>query len=336
METLVNPRDPFILLYCALARFVFKSLPFSVLLAFSNLKGAYKYAFYRTLRRDVLHNVHRAFGDKRSQKELLRLTRSIIQSVQVWNLCNYMHEKLSLEEIERRFPLLGLENLDEALKQEKGVILLSGHLGPHFITRRILREKGYPVRAVRFRSASKRSAAAPVSRTASRVGELIERKLRIHRYEEPDEARFDVGFNARPLSKFLNKNGILFSMGDGMQSLTYMKVKFLNNTVPFSLGPMSLARATGARVLPVIVTGRMGSRDFKTRIGRPLQLQVTADREEDVRCNTLQFVRCLESQIVEFPYSWRNWLVRNYFERINEYFAVEKDRHARVLGLGRA
>jgi len=334
MQLLFYLKDLYHLLYYSVIRFVFNVTPFSLFIRYANLKGTYKYLLYSTFRKDVYDNVYQAFGDQKSKAELLRLTKSIIQGVQVWNICNYFQAKLSDAEIEGYFPVDGLENLEEALKSGKGVILLSGHLGPHFITRYILRKKGYQLKGVRFRNVS--GVHSTKMETNSWFGKRIVEKLKIQRYTEPPDFYFKVEFNSRPLLKHLNGNSILFTMGDGMQSLTHIDTKFLNNTVPFSLGAMSLARVSGATVLPVIVSGKAGSKNFSTSIGKPLELQTTEDRQEDIRQNTLKFVCCLEEQILTYPSNWRHWVVRQYFTRINEFFLKEKNRHSKVLGLGRS
>ncbi|MFQ5706819.1 MAG: lysophospholipid acyltransferase family protein [bacterium] len=323
-------KDFFQLIYLSLVRQAFKAMPFSLGILAAKGKGLYKYFFDRSLRGIVLNNVYQAFADVKSRKELLKLTQSILKTAQVCAFCAYFHEKLSDRQIENRFPVRGLENLDNALQKGKGVILFSGHLGPHFIARYLLRQKGYQVRGLRFKGAEDNGSNM---RNASRLRARVE-KLKIKRYVEPPECYFQVDFNARPVFKFLKQNGILINMGDGVHSLTYKKMDFLNNSIPFSLGTMSLARSTGATVLPVYLQGTPGNKDFETRIGEPFALQVTEDRQADIEENTLIYVRCLEKQITEYPHNWRNWMYRDYFTRLEDFVSQETDKHSKVFGHG--
>lgn len=310
------------------ARMAFYALPFSWLVQWARLQGLRKYLSNSLLRDVVFNNVYQAFADDRSERELRRLTRGILQVSEVLNVCAFFHHKFSDAALEKWFPIRGLEHLDAALKQRRGVILLSGHLGPHFIVRHRLRQKSYEVRGLRFKGGD---GAAPAR---SRLATFIDTRVRLKRYEEPEDGYFEVGFNPRPVAKYLQNNGVLFTMADGVHSLTYAKLPFLNNEVPFSLGTMSLARGTGAVVLPVRVEGVTGTRQFQTIVDAPMELQVTKDRQRDIYENTRRYVKMLEQQIVRHPYNWRNWMYRDYFTRINQFVSETTDRHARVFGHG--
>jgi lauroyl/myristoyl acyltransferase len=336
MRALLYPKDIVRLFYYLAIRALFYVTPFSLIVRFGYVKGAYRYHTDKRLRNIVLKNLTRVYGGRKSREDILALTKSVIQSYTVIGLCHsYFGQKLSEKKIEEIFPLRGLENLDEALKKGKGAILLAGHLGVMMIVWHLIYGKGYPLRAVRFKG-TKAVEGIPRRERRSRLGEFIESTLRVRKYQEPEDSYFQVNFNSRPLIEHLGRNGVLLILADGVHSISYLRYRFLRNDVPFAAGAMSLARQSGAEVLPITVEGKVGSRAYRTAVGSPFPLQASASRKDDIRANTLKFVKCLEKQITRHPYLWRYWVYEDYFLRKNEFYEKEPDRHAAVFGIGKA
>jgi lauroyl/myristoyl acyltransferase len=336
VRALFYPKDIVRLFYHLALKALFHITPFSLIVRFGYAKGAYQYRTDNRLRSIVYNNLTRVYGGRKTEREILSLTRAVIQSYKVTGLCHsYFGQKLNEKRIEEIFPLHGLENLDEALKKGKGAILLAGHLGVMMIVWHLIYGKGYPLRAVRFKG-TKAVEGIPRRERRSRLGEFIESTLRVRKYQEPEDSYFQVNFNSRPLVEHLGRNGVLLILADGVHSISYMRYRFLRNDVPFAAGAMSLARESGAEVLPITVEGKVGSPAYRTAVGRPFALQGSANRKDDVRANTLKFVKCLEKQIARHPYLWRYWVYEDYFLRKNEFYEKEPDRHAAVFGIGKA
>src|SRR5207249_4319622 len=66
---------------------------------------------------------------------------------------------------------------------------------------------------------------------------------------------FYAQFNVRPLMKELQAKNILILVGDGWHSASFADASFLGRRLPFTTGPLSIARAAGVAVVPVFGAG---------------------------------------------------------------------------------
>jgi len=145
------------------------------------------------------------------------------------------HAFITPDEMKQEASLAGEQHLREALRNGRGVVLLSGHFGNWYVTPFLLAAHGYPVTIV-FRSPSVRL------RPSSLIMQLA--------------ARFNVRFAfigeeaVAAIRTTLCANAILYVVGDAVvadhSSAWY---PFGNASMRMNRGPMILARRYGATVL---------------------------------------------------------------------------------------
>jgi lauroyl/myristoyl acyltransferase len=104
----------------------------------------------------------------------------------------------------------------------------------------------------------------------------------------------------------LTANGIICAAGDGKSGQKFVPVNFLGFTEPFATGMASLARLSGAPILPVFcIQDGEGKRTLI--IENPIYLKGKDDREHELK-NSLRHYACLlEAYINRFPHLYRNW-----------------------------
>ncbi len=102
------------------------------------------------------------------------------------------------------------------------------------------------------------------------------------------------------------KQGGLVSMRCGEVGQRVFDLHFMEGTISIASGPVSLARSTGAALLPVF-TIPDGPGHFRISIEPPLQPSAGSSgrgRDEDV---VRQYCRLLESYVLRYPHLWSGW-----------------------------
>ena len=197
----------------------------------------------------------------------------------------------SKEDICSAVAVEGEEHLRRALKQGRGVIALSAHLGNFTMIGTRLAAAGYPFSVVVKQPKDERFARL-IDRYRAMVGiQTISAKPR-------REA-------ARQILKALRRNEVILVIADEFKS-GGVEVEFLGRTAPAPRGPATLALRTGAAVLPTFVTRDHEDR-LTLRIGEEVRLVKTGDLQQDIAANASLFAGHLEAMVRRYPDQW-NWL----------------------------
>ena len=126
----------------ALLRWVYW-YPFRILIQQIPINSAYTFArpfvsayYYvaKGKRKKIAQGLIVMYEGKISQKEINKLAYETLNNSFKSSIDKFFYPKLNKSYCEKNIEYIGLENLDEALKAGKGVVLLHGHLGnPHLI-----------------------------------------------------------------------------------------------------------------------------------------------------------------------------------------------------------
>ena len=110
----------------------------------------------------------------------------------------------------------------------------------------------------------------------------------------------------RVLLNQLKQNGIVCLPGGGMVARKFISTKFLGQPISFSTGIISLARISGASLLPMFC---ILERNGKTSliIEPPISIESNVDREYGIENGVNQYISLLESYIRIYPEQYRNW-----------------------------
>jgi lauroyl/myristoyl acyltransferase len=187
--------------------------------------------------------------------------------------------------IERFFTVEGLHHLDVALKERKGVVLLSGHLGnPHlgFCTLRVM---GYDLILIK----------------GGRPGK--EDRSRFHYSETPKDTIFihDPSLAAeykKRILETLQQGKVLQYFQDTREGRNRETVSFLGRQIDFPTGIIHLAHQAKATVIPCIHLYQRGKITliFKEPIDRGWE-----NGEGEYRRIVSEFAKTLETYILRYP-----------------------------------
>ena len=190
----------------------------------------------------AMNNINIAFGSEHDSKNLTKkfFREVILIALEVAYIIkkgkkfsNYVSAK-------------GLEYLDEALKQGKGVIAISGHIGNIILMFGWFAEKGYPV-SVLFKE----------GKYLPR-GFLFNLIKKYNAYPIPFRSDKEV---PKEIIRALNKNMIVFILADQARPGVY--AKFFGKYVQCQKGAFVLAQRKGSPIVPVFIVRSKDGHEIK-------------------------------------------------------------------------
>jgi lauroyl/myristoyl acyltransferase len=201
----------------------------------------------------------------------------------------------------------GQENLKEALAKGKGVILWeSSSLGTRTLAKRILYEYGFLVSQIHS-EVHLGGFYNPQSWISRHVIQPF-----FHRCEAPfvKEILSLSGSHSLKISRDLlgrlRQNEIICISAEGRIGYGFIPVTFLGRRDLFPTGVVSLARLSGATILPLFCL--QGEANLPSLIvERPIQINPEGDRQCSAERSILQYLSLMESYIKSYPEQYRNW-----------------------------
>ena len=253
-------------------------------------------------------------GETSSRRERRRIARRHLQAVRKLDFTTIwpqVHDFAGVDAIR----IEGLERLDEALGEGKGAILVSAHFGYFRMLKPVLRSRRRNALLVAKLAHSARldGHADPRPRRHLTRGERFANSLRFSRRRS--DARWqqiggDIApsLNLSPCLEALERNEALIILADGrMGAAALHALAVADVEIPFAPGAVSIARNTGAPVLPAFVVDdprRSGPASLRLVIHPPLDLQVTEDRGDDLEVNLRRFADVYEKQVRAHPHNF--------------------------------
>lgn len=268
------------------------------------------YHLSRKKRRAIEKNLSEAFDGKLSKHRRREITRGAFRAF--WReTCSRWptgQERAAIKSSE----IQGLEHLQRALRTGRGVILWeSNALGRRTLSKQILHENGFLIHQVYAEAHLKGFLTADPDRSHSWVRDHMI-KTEMERREKPFLAEIislpssDSLVFTRILADRLKQNAIVCIPGDGRSGRKLFSVRFLGRTKLFSTGVVSLAKISGASILPLFC---LQEKNGKTNliIEPPILIETGVGREQVLEKGVTQYVSLLESYIQKYPEQYRNW-----------------------------
>ncbi len=194
----------------------------------------------------------------------------------------------------------GIENLDNALRVGKGCILAHAHFGPAQMPLHLLGVMGYPMMQVGHL----------IDDSLSFIGRNVAFRLR-KIYEGKIRAQIvPASTYPRVLFRWLEQNGVLMMTGDGAGRGAYIgrqaAANLLGKTIPFAVGPFSLASRFASPVLPLFTIIEDDKR-YRTIIGKPIVPSENNSIKNRESAYLQEFIRIMEQYVRDYPYLWHFW-----------------------------
>jgi len=274
------------------ASIIVPHLPLWCIPVLADAIGFFAFLFAARARKQATSNMLRVLGksalDSKSGRRLIR--RSVLQMFQS-NARNYLDlftlSKLPPEKINSMLDVEGIEYLEQALAQGKGVILFSAHLGPFNYLAQWIAIKGYQL-------------IIPVEPLQDKRILDLTVKLR----NSMGVQFLPLGGTApmREIIKGLRNNHIVLITADRAVEGESVEKPFFGEPARLPSGPVSLSQRTGAALV-----GASGWHTSHTRIvGKfvPLTLELTKDERNDTDAVMNALIKRLEEYIKPHAGQW--------------------------------
>jgi len=267
-----------------------RNLPQPVLYGLARLVGGLVYLCSSKDRTTMRHNLRLALDGTASQANLAVILWRVFQNYAVYMVDFFRLLDMNLVESRDRTQLYeGRRHLDEALAQGRGVILLTAHLGNWEIGGLGLRALGYPVTVVTLRHNSA---------FTNHLVNTMRGRHSIRVIELGDSA-----YDGIEIIRALQHQEVVAVLGDRVFADRAGSTTLFGRTVPLPLGPILMAMATGAPIVPAFsVMEAPGC--YRGIIEPALDILRGPDREAALQHNLRQVAGIFERVIRRFPDQW--------------------------------
>jgi KDO2-lipid IV(A) lauroyltransferase len=247
------------------------------------------------------------------RQKVENISRRVFQNLGISFLEFFQMATLSREQVLGRVRVVGLENLQNALKSKTGLILVSAHLGSWetgllFVCCHIEKPILGVVKKIRF---------APLNRWVHRL-----------------RTRFGITIvykkGALPeMRRMLRRGGVIGLLVDQSRRSEGVDVNFFGHRVTTTPSAAFLAIRCQSPVLPLFCVRDNHGR-LTVVVKPPLEMKRTGDLRSDIQTNTQRITDVVEKAVRKYPDQWfwvhKRWK-KYYPELYPEYAARRKRRH---------
>jgi KDO2-lipid IV(A) lauroyltransferase len=190
------------------------------------------------------------------------------------------------EYIKQNIQLQNLGYFDQVLKEGRGVIAVTAHLGNWELGGIVIALLGYPFSAVALVHKDKRVNAFFNAQREGRGMKVI-----------------PFGKAARQCLKVLAKNEILALAGDRDFAGKGLIIDFFGKPTFLPMGPAAFAQKTNARIVPGFML-RNKDDTFTLRMEKPIEVSPGAGNKNDLLALVQQYKVIIEDYIRKYPDQW--------------------------------
>ena len=248
--------------------------------------GDLSYEKSTTSRQNVHDNLRHVLGERADPARLAGVAREIFRN-QARNYYDLFRvASLSEQQIGQLVTVRGLEHIDRALSQGKGLIAVTAHFGNLDVVAQAFALHKYPITVVAEQLKPEKLFRYICSLRASKGIQLI-----------PSDSFL------RPIFSALRHNGVVGIAADRNLTGTGTEVKLFGAPALLPDGHVQLALRTGAPI-GLFFGLRRPDNTFEAFIEPPLDLERTGDQEHDVRSGMAKLAAVLEKYLAQYPEQW--------------------------------
>ncbi len=300
------------LILLRLTAFFAKFIPYHLCCFLGRWCGRVGFFVARRHRAIALESLRIAFPqvDSRGLQEIGRKSFEVLGAAS-WEILSFVYNPTLLK---TRVKILGLENLQKALSQKKGVIALTAHFG------------NFPLMALKLQSEGFSSAVMVRPMRDEKAGDFVQ------------QIRSTTG--VRTIFSYPRKEAVFSSLQALKNNETLILqmdqnfgtggvwVDFFGKLAATPVGPVVFALRTKSPVIPMFIV-RHQDDTHTLYIEEEYELLLAGDKDETVLVNAIRITKIFERWIRAYPEQW-GWIHRRWKSRPSEVvlqkkFQVQRD-----------
>ncbi|MCP4104662.1 MAG: lysophospholipid acyltransferase family protein [Desulfobacteraceae bacterium] len=263
-----------------------------------NIIGHLWFLADRKHRNIAVDNLAQAFEHEKDAYEIRMMARQVFENIGqiLFEICWSLH--IDRKDFNKHFYIRGLSNYRDAYEKNRGVLVLTAHMGNWELLSIIAAMAGYPLNVV-FRPLDFEPMNQFVMKLRTRFGAKL----------------IPTAHSMRKILKALKQGEVITVLLD--QNVDWYNgvfVDFFGRRACTNEGLALLALKTGAPVVPVFLV-REGDR-FMAEFCPEIPLIKTGDKTKDVEQNTQQYNRAIEAFVRQYPDQWfwvhQRWKTKSY------------------------
>lgn len=277
---------------------LFDLLPLKLIFILSDGLIAIAYFLLRSMRKIAKESLTIAFAKEKSGNEIDRIMRACFYNLgrgYIEMFCYIQRPQLILKKL--HLSKGSLENLENAIKENKGVIAVSAHFGSFSLMLLYLSRSGYPIHTIIRPSRD----------------EKIEKSFQGHRSR--------MGFKTilsyprftcvrQSLMALRAKEIVAVLMDQNSDEKSGVFVDFFGQKAGTPTGAVIFAMRTGSPILPMF-TVRDGKDSHKIIIEPHFYLEIKPTDEETLQYNVQKITNIIERYIRQYPEEW-GWMNKRW------------------------
>ena len=237
-------------------------------------------------RNAVIENIRTITGGRETEKRLRGMAKEMYRNFAKYLVDFFRFSKIDKEYVDRFVKIEGIQYLDEALKNGKGAIALSAHIGNWELGGAVLAAIGYPVSAVALTHRDKR------------IDDFFTRQRLAGRFKP-----IQMGASLKECYRVLKSNQILGLLGDRDFTKSGLTADFFGKPTLFPRGPSVFAYRLGAPLVPTLVI-RQPDDTYRLIFEPPMYADRGKSEEEAVSELTGKCAGMIESYVKKYPTQW--------------------------------
>ncbi len=281
-------KNDFIYAFIRILMGIIEPLPRDLALKLAGMLGEIAAIIDVKERRLAEANLRRAYGDSWSEEKIKLVARECFVQIAKNAADVIRSQRWDEDDLKALIDVEGMEHFDNAMKQGRGVVAITGHIG------------NFELSAAYF-GAIKKTPISVVGRKLydPRLDELVvENRERFGMEVIPSDASAKRVYSVLKKGRML---GVLMDL-DSSRVAGYF-VPFFGTPAKTAAGPILIGRKTGSPVVPLALFRTEDDR-YLLKILPAFDIAVTDNKEEDVKTALLRCNRALEELINHDPTQW--------------------------------
>ena len=240
-------------------------------------------------RRKIRENLEIAFGSSLEDQEIERITSAVAGNVGSHFAETVITTTPKREKVLAKIDLNGVENLERALAQGKGVIAVSAHLGNFTVLSIKMIREGYPFNML-IRD--------PDSKEIVKLFRKLQKQQGGH-YIPINKWREAL----REILGCLRKNEVVCFLNDERKKGSDVEVDFFGRPALTATGPAVISLKTGAPIIPIFIV-RTGEDSHTILIEPQLEVNHRGDISDTVTRVIAACTKIIEKYVRMYPEQW--------------------------------